>query len=620
MPSRCIGVLTGAARKIATRRRELTQRMESIEFTNAVLLVGSLLILAGIFSSLIASRFGTPLLLVFLVIGMLAGEDGPGGIFFSDYQAAYLIGSLALAVILFDGGLRTKLSFFRGVLAPSLVLATIGVIITAAITGGIAAYLFGIGWVEGLLIGAIVASTDAAAVFFLLGAGGLRLQRRVQTMLHIESGTNDPMAVFMTIALVEILAAGGTFTWASLVLFGQQLVLGASLGVASGLAMSWVVNRVGLPAGLHAPFVITAAIATYGLTALLGGSGLLGVYLAGLVLGNRPLRAFATITTFHDAATWMVQIVMFVMLGLLVTPSRLLEYAVPALIVAVALILVSRPIAVALCLLPFRFGRRQIAFIAWVGLRGAVGIFLASIPMLSGLPNAELYFNVAFFVVLVSLIVQGWTIAPVAKALRVALPQRHVDVRRVELDLPGQLEYEIVGYSIEPDAPFLASRKLPTWARPLLLVRANQILPPPSIDEVRSGDYLYVLAPPWRVYLLDPLFRRHAAEERVPLPEAEFVFPGTVRMGTLGELYGLNIPTEQADQTIAEHFASTMSERPVVGDRIQGDGFSLVVRRMLDEDVERVGVQFGDAEQAAAKPPSAWRRLYAAFAELLHYK
>ena len=564
--------------------------MQDIQFVNVVLFVGSLLVLAGIFSSLIASRVGAPLLLVFLVIGMLAGEDGPGGILFSDYKLAYLIGSLALAVILFDGGLRTKLSHFRGVLAPSVILATLGVVITAAIAGIVAAIVFDIGWIEGLLVGSIVGSTDAAAVFFLLSAGGLRLQRRVQMTLQNESATNDPMAAFMTIGLVEALAASGdgAFTWAGLALFGKQLIAGAGLGVIGGLAIAWILNRVDLGAGLHAPFVVAAAVAIYSVAALLDGSGFLAAYLGGLVLGNRPFRGYANVTSFHDAATWLAQIVMFVMLGLLVTPSHLLEYAIPALIVAVALIVVARPVAVVLCLLPARFGKRETVFISWVGLRGAVGIFLASIPMLSGLPNAELYFNAAFFVVLVSLIVQGWTIAPMARRLRLALSQRHADVRRVELDLPGQLESEIVGYPLTADSPILGTRQLPPWARPLLLVRANKILPPPAIEDLRVGDYLYVLAPPWRVYLLDSLFQPH--REEAPESGAEFVFPGETRLGTVTDLYGLAVPAGQAEATMADHFVDTLSEQPVVGDRIEGDGYSLVVRQIDEERVGQVGL------------------------------
>jgi cell volume regulation protein A len=367
-------------------------------------------------------------------------------------------------------------------------------------------------------------------------------------------------------------------------------------------------NRVDLGAGLHAPFVVAAAVAIYSVAALLDGSGFLAAYLAGLVLGNRPFRAFANVTSFHDAATWLAQIVMFVMLGLLVTPSRLLEYAIPALIVAVALIVVARPIAVVLCLLPARFGKRETAFISWVGLRGAVGIFLASIPMLSGLPNAELYFNAAFFVVLVSLVVQGWTIAPMARRLRLALPQRHVDVRRVELDLPGQLESEIVGYQLTPDSPILATRQLPSWARPLLLVRTNKILPPPAITELRVGDYLYVLAPPWRVYLLDPLFQ--PPREEAPERGAEFMFSGETRLGTVTDLYGLSVPTGQAESTMADHFADTLSEQPVVGDRIEGEGYSLVVRQMDEERVGQVGLRLhGEAPVPSLRGTDAPKRI-----------
>lgn len=579
--------------------------MQSIDFANAVLLVGSLLVLAGIFSSLIASRLGTPLLLVFMAIGMLAGEDGPGGIRFSDFRAAYLIGSFALAVILFDGGLRTKLSSFRGVLAPSLVLATLGVIITAVITGAIAACLLGIGWVEGFLIGAIVGSTDAAAVFFLLGVGGLRLQRRAQMTLQNESATNDPMAAFLTIGLVEVLAVGGgSFTWTSLALFGKQLILGVGLGVAGGFAMVWTLNRIELRPGLHAPFVVTAAVAIYSLAAVLEGSGFLAAYLAGLVLGNCQVRAFATISSFHDAATWMVQIIMFVMLGLLVTPSHLFDYLVPAMIIAFALIVVARPVAVVLCLLPYRFGKRETAFISWVGLRGAVGIFLASIPMLSDLPHAGLYFNVAFFVVLISLIVQGWTIAPAARWLRLALPQRHLDVRRVELDLPGQLEYEIVGYQISADAPLLTTPKLPSWARPLLLVRADRILPPPDVRELKSGDYLYVLAPPSRVYLLDPLFQPRREEMPSVHRGSEFPFDGQTRLREIADLYGVDVAPDRLDATLAEYIADTLSEDPVEGDRIEEQGYALIVRKMDENRVSQVGVELSEQSSGPLRLPA----------------
>jgi cell volume regulation protein A len=493
--------------------------VESIWQINAALALAALLVLAGIFSSLIARRFGAPLLLVFLFIGMLAGEDGPGGVSFENYQLTYLIGSLALAVILFDGGLRTKLASLRGALAPAVILATIGVLLTAALTGVAAHFILGLSPLQALLLGAIVASTDAAAVFFLLHTGGLRLRRRVEATLEVESGTNDPAAVFLVVLLVGMLAAVGENgtppSWgAAIAELAQQGLIGAALGAGGGFAIVWLLNRADLPGGLDPAFAIATALLVYAGASVAGGSGFLAVYLAGLVVGNRPVRAFPAILVFHDAATWLAQIVMFLMLGLLATPSRLLETAVPAVAIAAFLMLVARPAAVWLCLLPFGFPRRAVAFVGWVGLRGAVSIFLAAIPTLAGLPNAGLYFDVAFVVVLVSLIVQGWTVAPAARRLGLAAGRPDPDrLARIERDLPGQDELEIVGYRLREGSPLLASgRPRPSWLRSLLIVRDGMVLDPAAAGQPLPGDHAYFLAPPGRAAELDRLVRPAQAE------------------------------------------------------------------------------------------------------------
>jgi cell volume regulation protein A len=482
--------------------------MESVGAINLFLLLGAALVLAGVFSGLVANRFGAPLLLVFLVVGMLAGVDGPGGIAFDNYQATYLVGSLALALILFEGGLHTRRSRFRGALGPALVLATAGVAATAALTAAFAAWLLDLGWTEALLLGATVSSTDAAAVFFLLSTGGLLLRRRVGAMLEIESGTNDPMAVFLTLALVElILSDSGAPGWGILVTLVQQAVVGAAVGALGGWALARILNRVDLPSGLHPLLVAAGAVAAFGGAAVLGGSGFLAVYLAGLVVGNTPIRAFPTITAVMGAGTWFCQIAMFVLLGLLVTPSELTDFLLPGLAIAAFLMFVARPLAVWLCLLPFGLPPRAVGFIAWVGLRGAVGIFLASLPVLAGLPNAQLYFNVGFFVVLASLVVQGWTIAPLARRLRLALRGGGYRVTRVELDLPGQLERELVGYPLQEDSPLLrGQRSLPDWTQAVLVVREGDVAPASALGELRAGDYVYLLAPPRRVRELDAVF------------------------------------------------------------------------------------------------------------------
>ncbi len=482
--------------------------MAALDAISIGILFGALLVLAGIMSSLVAMRFGAPLLLVFLIVGMLAGEGGPGGIQFDDVHTTYVVGSIALALILFDGGLRTRFATFRSVLAPAVTLATVGVLMTAALTAPVAKFLLGMTWTEALLVGAVVASTDAAAVFFLIHARGLRLRPRVGATLEVESGSNDPFAVLLTVILVEFLTVGDRSWQHVLSVLAEQAALGTLIGILGGRAIVIVLNRLALAQGLHAPFVATS-----------------------------------------DAVTWLAQIVMFVLLGLLVWPMRLVDSIFPALAVAVVLMFIARPAAVFACLAPFRFAWREKAFISWVGLRGAVGIFLASIPLLIGLPNAHLYFDIAFVVVLTSLLIQGWTIAAAARELHIALPRHDPLPRRVELDLPGQLEQEIVGYPVAANSPYLKRGLLPSWARPTLVVRDQKILSPQESQPVRPGDYVYVLAPPEKAQALDRFF------VDMPPPTApdprllgDFFVSGEVTLGALADIYGLSIAPEAAEK------------------------------------------------------------------------
>jgi len=565
------------------------------------ILLGALLVLAGIMSSLVATRFGAPLLLVFLIVGMLAGEAGPGGIKFDDVRVAYVVGSIALALILFDGGLRTRLTTFRSVLAPAAALATVGVMITAGLTAPVARYLLDMSWSESLLVGAVVASTDAAAVFFLVHARGLRLRPRVGATLEVESGSNDPFAVLLTVLLVEYLSAGEG-SWAHvLAVLAEQAVLGTIIGILGGRAIVFVLNRLALAQGLHAPFVTTSALVIFGLASGLHASGFLAVYLAGLVVGNRPTRAHNTVVVFLDAVTWLVQIVMFVMLGLLVWPQRLLESIWPALAIAATLMFIARPVAVFVCLAPFRFQWREKAFISWVGLRGAVGIFLASIPLLVDLPYAYLYFDIAFVVVLTSLLVQGWTIPAAARRLHLALPRHDPLPRRVELDLPGQLEQEIVGYPVSVNSPYLKRGLLPSWARPTLVVREQKILSPAEAHPVRQGDYVYLLAPPERAQALDRFFV-DMPPPAVPDPRllGDFFVSGDVTLGALAEIYGLVVAPEDAEMPLADYFVEESRRRPKQGDVVQLGPIALVAHRMASGRVTSVGLRLAEDDTPPA--------------------
>lgn len=575
--------------------------MAPLDAVSLTILLGALLVLGGILSSLLALRFGAPLLFIFLLIGMLAGEAGIGGLKFNDVHAAYTVGAVALALILFDGGLRTRLQTLRSVLGPAGTLATLGVLLTAALVMPVARAALDLTWTEGLLLGAVIASTDAAAVFFLVHTRGLRLRPRVSATLEVESGTNDPFAIFLALLLVQMLTLGQGGWGEVAAALAAKALLGAAAGVAGAAGVVVVLNRLALPQGLHAPFVATGALVIFGAAEAVHGSGYLAAYVAGLVVGNRPTRAHNAIVVFLDAATWLAQIVMFVILGLLVWPERLPATLPEALLIAAVLIFAARPVAVLLCLAPFRFSWREKLFVSWVGLRGAVGIFLASIPLLVGMPKAYVYFDVAFVVVLVSLLVQGWTVAAAARRLGIALPRSESAPRRVELDLPGQLEQELVGYPVSARSLFLRRNVLPPWAKLALVVRDETVLSPAEAEAIRPGDHAYFLAPPEKAQALDRFFV-DAPPPRAPDTRllGDFFMPGEVTLGALGELYGLEISPEHVGITLAEHFAGQRGAKAKVGDRLPLGMIELIADEVKGGRVVTVGLDLAKEEEAEA--------------------
>jgi potassium/hydrogen antiporter len=575
--------------------------MASLDSVSIAIFLGAILVMAGILSSLLALRFGAPLLLVFLLIGMLAGDSGPGQVSFDDVRTTYLVGSVALALILFDGGLRTKFQSIRTVLAPSMVLATIGVLLTALIAAPAAKYALDLNWTESLLVGAVVASTDAAAVFLLVHTQGLRLRPRVGATLEAESGTNDPFAIFLTLMLVEFISRGESSPAHVVLELAREGVLGAVAGVIGGRLVVLALNRMALPQGLHAPFVATAALVIFGVAQISHASGFLAVYLAGIIIGNRPTRAHNSVVTFLDAATWLAQIVMFVLLGLLASPQRLLGSVGPSMIVALVLMLLARPIAVFLCLVPFRFNWREKVFIAWTGLRGAVAIFLASIPMLVGLSKAYLYFDVAFVVVVISLLLQGWTLGPAARWLHVALPRVDRGPRRVELDLPGQLEQQLVGYPVRSKSLYFRRGLLPSWSKPTLVIRDERILSPVEADPVAAGDYLYLLAPPEKAEALDRFFV-DMPPSSAPDPHllGDFTVSGEHTLGELAEIYGVSAGDEQSKLTLADYFDIHLDHAPKEGAELVLDPIVLVARSISGGRVSVVGLRLPEDEEEAA--------------------
>lgn len=557
-----------------------------IENLNVVVLVLASLVAVSIFSSLLSFRIGAPMLLVFLGIGLLAGENGPGGIHFDDARVAYLVGSVALAVVLFDSGFHTSLKTVRMAVMPSLSLATVGVVLTAAIVAVPAHFLLDIGWVEGLLLGSIVASTDAAAVFFLLRVGGIHVRDRVRSVLEMESGSNDPMAIFLTLVLIRFLVDrsshvgfGAYIAWHLLAEFG----IGGVAGLVGGFIIVQTVNRLPIDRSLLPIVGLSLALMLFAATSLVGGSGFLAVYVAGLVAGNSKLVAPHTMRRFQDGMTWLAQIGMFLSLGLLATPGEFPPLILPSLGVAVVLIFVARPIAVWVGLLPFHMSRNETAFVSWVGLRGAVGILLGILPMVSGVEDGRLFFNVTFMVVLVSLTLQGWTIGPVARWLGQVVPRRIGPVERMELEIPGA-SHDLVAYRIAPNSLVAQGRTLPRWASPSLVVRDGRSYLGNYINGLKPGDMVWLFAKPERVSQLDRLFASPAqAAEADRQFFGDFPIDPRARMEELGVMYGLAIPDDAREISVAHWLERSLGGRPGVGDRMALGQVELIVRALNPE-------------------------------------
>jgi cell volume regulation protein A len=386
--------------------------------THELILIAGVLCLCAFVAGIASARIGTPLLLVFIGVGVLAGEDGPGGIRFDDFNEAYFVGSLALAAILFQGGLSTERSMFRLALWPSTALATVGVAISAGIVGAAVVSLFGVPWPEALLLGAATAPTDAAAVSVILRLSGAQVPARVVAALEIESGLNDPMSVFITVALVDALTAPqGINLLSAALLLAKEMAGGAVLGLSGGYLLLWLFRKLDVERSAFPVCAIGGALTVFGGAQVLGASGFLAVYLAGCVVGNYDHPAGQPVTRFFSALGWLAQIALFLMLGLLVTPHELPSIVLPALAVTGVLVLVARPISVFGCLLPFGWTVPEAGFVSWVGLRGAVPIYLTIVPLLAGLQTGRTLFNIVFVIVVASVALQGWTVGLAARLL-----------------------------------------------------------------------------------------------------------------------------------------------------------------------------------------------------------
>lgn len=576
--------------------------MIPVELTNSFIFWGALLALLCVVASGLSRRVGAPVLLIFLVLGMLAGEEGVGGIRFDNVSQAFLFGSVALAIIIFDGGQGARKDTFRVSLGPALSLATVGVLVTAGITGLAARLVLGLPWLEAMLIGAIVGSTDAAAVFGLLRSAGLQLKERTSATLEIESGSNDPMAIFLTITLVELLVLRPANPGLEILgAFAEQMGLGLAIGFAGGYVLVLLLKRLALPVSMYPLLALAGGMSVFGIANLWGGSGFLAIYLVGILVGNASLPHAKDIRRFHDGIAWLAQIGMFLMLGLLITPSSLVPLVLPALGIALALILVARPLAVVLALLPFHFPWREQVFISWCGLRGAVPIILALFPSLAGLELADTFFELAFFVVLVSLVLQGWTIAPIARWLRIEVPQTLEEPEHLVLKIPDDQEKELLVYQAVTGSPAIGTQvaRLPLsgGAQLVGLVRHGVLLEEWQQQAIQDEDHVMVLGTdggtPALARLFTPTASRSDREREVADFFGSFVLRPDARLADLSQMYGFDVPEPLRTLTVAEFINRQFHQKPVVGDRVSLGHVQFVVKKLDGERIATVGLKLG---------------------------
>jgi len=487
------------------------------EATALLLATCGLLLAISVLFSRASQRFGVPIALLFLGVGMLAGSEGIGGIEFNNYQVAFRIGVLALALILFDGGLNTPLNSVRRAVGPAGVLATIGVAGTATLAA-VGAHYLGLAWPEALLLGAVVSSTDAAAVFSVLRGSGLQLKRRVSVTLEVESGLNDPVAVILTTVLTQnLLTPGAAMGWRIPVEIVVQMAVGAAVGVGVGYGGRYLLSRLTLPTGgLYPVMTLALGLVAFGVAILIHGSGFLAVYLAGLLLGNGPLPYRTGLLRVHDALAWLSQVGMFLILGLLVFPSRVMEVAPVGLAIGVLLGFVVRPLVVWLCLLPFRYPRREVLYIGWVGLRGAVPIVLATFPVLAGVPGAERLFDLVFFIVVVNALVQGGSVGWLTRKLGLQSKEPPAPQAVLAIESRQPLQGELMSFYID-DALVVtgvpvADLPLPDGAAVALIIRGNALVPPVTGTALQAGDHVHVIAKPEDRAFIQLMFGRPEEE------------------------------------------------------------------------------------------------------------
>ncbi len=572
---------------------------------NILYLVGAVLIFASIMASTLSARLGVPLLLLFLIVGMLAGEQGILGIEFSQYGLANFVGQAALACILLDGGLRTSFKSFRVGLKPAITLATWGVLVTVLVLGVFVTWLLDVDWRFGLLMAAIVGSTDAAAVFSLLRNGGVKLNDRVQATLELESGANDPLAILLVTGLIALnVDPAGQTAFGFLVLLFQQLSFGLGMGLLFGYLLSRLLPKIHLAEGMYAILILSAGLAVFAATNLIGGSGFLAVYLTGVLIGNHKVRSTEHVMRVMDSFAWLSQAVLFVVLGLLVTPSNVLNVWHYSVAIAAFMIFIARPIAVYTSVKPFKFKDREIGFISWVGLRGAVPITLAILPVMAGIDNAFMLFDIAFGVVVLSLILQGTTIPTMANLFKVRIPTNKDPKEEHEVWVSDKASITLYEFEAQSGAfaigrhPMGISKGIsPDEISVFALVRGQQIVVVDEQTKIKFGDSVWYAMRGNHASKIAKIFNDTTLDRKaIDDFYGDWLLSPSVKLGDLpffseamtAKPLVKTLKTTEADstkdmweQTVAEYVTSHLGTAPVSGDTVVvNDEWSLVIKEV----------------------------------------
>lgn len=566
-----------------------------MDFINLPILIVSLLLGISILTSLITMRVGIPLILVFLCIGLLAGDAGLSLVQTVRHpRLSFFVGSLALAIILFDSGFHTQTKGYRNIFMPSFLLATVGVILTAVFLAPVAKEVMLIGWLPALLLASIISSTDSASVFFLLRSQGISLREKVKATLEVESGANDPMAIFLTMACITLVMQQTNHEavryGALLPLFAKQLLIGLSAGFFLGWLLTAAVNKVKLEHALYPIFVVSIAMMGFAVTNMLQGSGFLAVYIAGLILGNSKIQGHTQISKFQQTLTWLSQIVMFITLGLYVSADTLRDAVLPGFLIGVALVFFARPLAIWLVLMFFpMYTAREKIFISFVGLRGATSILLALAPIVYGLSFGRDFLDVIFVMVLFSLAFQGFLIPVIAKWCGLEVPVLCRPPEKTEIDLPGLTDSSLIAYELHQDTPAVKGEDIPKWARPNLIIRGGISYTPTSIRQFKEGDRVYVFSSSEaREPLLDHLYGGgdiQGADDVL----GDFPIAPTTTFSELEKMYGIEFDPRFKDMTIANLLKQEFNDFEV-GDRLSMGAIELVVRKVENSEPVSIGL------------------------------